>query len=561
MKKLLLWGALLLVPVVLRAQPCAVGTASKEIHINAVRARIYPGAAMFSTPLGGGFWPDSTNLPTIRAAGIWIAAVNPAGNLKMAVVKQPDSTVNGSTEFFPGPLRADDGRTNASTCADWDRVFSTGRAEVEAFLQVYQTWDVQKLMDSFPGVMGWPARGNPYFEAIYGFSLPNAPWSLAEFFDADSDATYNPLAGDYPVVRPKPETFILPDEILWTAFNDEGGGSFHEISLAGTFQLEVHLTVWAFSVPEGASVLNRTVFTQHRLYNLDVEFSDSLVIGLWTDFSIGCPWDDYVGASPQLNSVFAYNATATDQQACPGSSSYQGVPPVQTVTVLNRAMDNAIYFANAASVIFPPAMKDPQNVGMYYNFLNGHWADNMPITFGGTGYQSGAQPTSHVMPGNPADPSAWSMCHPGDMGPSPFPGSDYSMLMATAPERWEPYHITELVTAWAFHPNPPLPCDLGHTFSEIETIKTFFDNGFVGTHDLRANIVFNVFPNPASDAITVEYPGYTPPFLRLYSVTGQLALEIAKPALDQHRIDLQNLPSGTYYLVSGIGRPVLVVRL
>ncbi|MCB0581169.1 MAG: T9SS type A sorting domain-containing protein, partial [Phaeodactylibacter sp.] len=289
--------------------------------------------------------------------------------------------------------------TNAEACTNWDRIFSVFRHQIEAHIADFE--DNGVIDNPIREILGWPAQGNPRFSEVYGFDLPDTPQGLAPFSDQDADGIYDPLAGDYPMIR---NSAVIPSQITWVVFNDNG--NIHSESNGNPLQMEVQLTAWAFDCSDNPQ-LNNAVFTSYKLINRGIEPLDSLFMGLWTDFDLGCHTDDYIGSAPALNTVFAYNSDNEDDPSCSlGITSYGLNPPAQAITVLNRQLSYAMYYNNAPQA----ATSAPSSPQLYYNLLTGRWADGTPLSFGGTGYDPGGTnpPTSYAFPDDPNDPDGWS---------------------------------------------------------------------------------------------------------------------------------------------------------
>ena len=545
MKNLLLLLAFSLITQCLSAQACANGQSQIDIHGNNIQARILSGGDLFSSaefipnpgPIG------TLNPSTIYAAGIWMGGIDPGGNLKLAAV---DYRTNSSFDFTPGPL-SPNGMTESFTCANWDRHFRTTGAEIAAF-QAALPLSAAQLKTQFPGVAGWPGRENPYFLEIYGFDLPFTIQALAPFFDANQDGRYDPLDGDYPVVELRGLLPFVPAEIIWCVFNDQNGGSVHSNSYGKPFQVEIQLTTWAFNCPN-ESVANNTLFTSHKIINRAAELADSVFIGIWADVDLGCGSDDYVGCNPDLNTMYAYNTDAVDGQpgnTCQGVPTFPGVAPTQSVTFLNHTLDKFIPYNNSGGST-PPGTTDPTTTNEFYNYLTGSWRDGSPLTDGPGGYGSG-NPVDHIYTDDPSDPTGWSMCTAG------LPTADRRLFGTTKLGQLFPGQVEEVIVAWAFHPNPSLPCDLGTTLSDVAKLHTMYENGFTDlclplkAPELPAGSL-QLFPNPTSGTALLQYGVLRPLSLRAFDAAGRMVLEkIDGFEKEETKIETASLGSGIYTL-------------
>ena len=202
------------------------------MQINNVRARLLGGGDVWwDLQIGKYVVPKvqpGSGVPevsSIFAGAVWLGGYDPVGNLKLAA--QTYRTGNRN-DFWPGPLDPQKGTIGIDTCAKWDKHFQVLGENITAHLKEYNNaitsgteLDCKKIPED---LLGWPARGNPYFKNIHGFDLPNTSQGLAGFFDRDGDGMYNPCKGDYPIIEIRgcnaPQ---YPDEMTFWIYNDAGG--------------------------------------------------------------------------------------------------------------------------------------------------------------------------------------------------------------------------------------------------------------------------------------------------------------------------------------------------
>ncbi|MCK6693729.1 MAG: hypothetical protein L6Q97_16735, partial [Thermoanaerobaculia bacterium] len=240
----------------LPAQNCTGAAAAAQLDANNLLARINAGGALFG---GRGFIPNpqsgGTGPATIHSAALWIAGRAPNNQLKLTALTH-SFFLKGS---FPGPLD-DDGFTTTQNCLDWDRAFKVEGAGIPVFLSQLPAWnnDPTLAIQQFPVIMGWPARGNPFFAQVQGYDLPpDRP--LAPFYDKDGDGTYNPLKGDYPAVQLSGGSPFVPAQFIWSVYNSFGA-PFDSTHTRYRLKAEIHQTAWVFDCGNEPA-LNNTVFT------------------------------------------------------------------------------------------------------------------------------------------------------------------------------------------------------------------------------------------------------------------------------------------------------------
>lgn len=527
---------------VLQAQPCVPSNSQIDLEGNTIRARILNNGRLFTDLSEGLFQPDPQPAPisnpsTIFMAGLWMGGLDFAGNLKLTYVDY------GSYGYSSGPLN-NDGTIETNTCFNWDRHFRVRGAQVAGFLAALPDLanNPAAALAQYPGIMGWPAIGNPYFNDIWGYDLPASAQILAPFFDKNSDGSYNPLAGDYPAVLIQNTPPFVPAEMIWSVFND--------VNSPQGFRMEVQQTAWAFDCPDEPA-LNRTVFTAHKMLYKGNEQLDSTFIGLWVDFDLGCYSDDYIGCAPGLDAFYAYNQDVVDGN--PGAFCDQGIttfadhPPVQSVTLLSQSIDKFISIGNVSLGNPPAGTTDPVTKAEYYNYLTGSWRDGTPLTAGGTGYNlSGGTPVDYIFPGDPGDPNDWTMCSAG------ISGGDRRVLASHKTGLLQPGQIEELVVAWTVHPDPDLPCGLGTTFDDISDLKNLYEDHFAGVCSAVTGIPellaaeVRISPNPATGAVTIDYGDLPVQAIRLFAADGRLVRILQQVPAGRTLMETGNLPAGVY---------------
>jgi hypothetical protein len=337
-----------------------------------------------------------------------LGGLDPAGNLKVAA--QLHGTPTGDKDFWPGPLDPETGGTDQTACSKWDRFFTVKGSNIELHIKNFkkaQADGVPYDPDLIPlDVKGWPGRGNPFFEEINNFALPNTRQGLAGFWDEDGDMDYNPEFGDYPIIeiRGCEGSPQYPDEMIFWIYNDNG--NIHSESRGDAIQMEVQVQAFAYATN---NELNDMTFQRYKLINRAIEDIDSTFFAMFTDPDLGCYTDDYVGCDTSRSLAYVYNIDAADGQTgctCPqGVNTYcENIPilgidyfrgplrydenPDGSVDTVEIGMSSFTYFNNAGVTPTPaPGTTDPNNAQEYYNYLTGSWRDGTPFTYGGDANQ------------------------------------------------------------------------------------------------------------------------------------------------------------------------------
>lgn len=530
------FGTLHALPAQQSACPSAVS--GIDMAANEIEARIWTNGILFSDAEFQ-FNPNP-NLPvnpsTIYAASLWFGGIDPGGNLKLNC---PDYGSGNAA----GPLDGN-GATSPDNCSNWDRSFIVSGSQVAAFLANLPALaaDPATALAQYKNVMGWPGRGNPYFNDAWGFDLPANSSALAPFYDSDSNGDYDPLKGDYPVVQLQGEAPFLPASIVWVVYN----GSNNNLGM------ETQLTAWQFDCPD-QPVLNRTLFTEHKMLYRGTEPLDSCYAAVWVDFDLGCYTDDYVGCYPAQDAFFAYNQDAVDGTV--GTTCEQGIatfadnPPVQSVVMLSHSMDKFMYLNNTGVGNPVPGTTHPGLPVEYYRYLTGSWRDGTPLTKGGSGYNPASSiAADFAFPDPPSSPSGWTMCT------SNLPFGDRKALGIHKIGQLLPGAINSFVTAWTVHPDVDLPCGIGNTLTEVEHLRNSYNFGFtevcspLTSTSAISEVEFGIFPNPATHTVTLKYGDLPVREIRLFSAEGRVVKSVQNIQPEQTVLELKGLNSGIYYL-------------
>jgi hypothetical protein len=441
---------LLLIPLLwycpLMAQPdgsgdCAPSNAKTFLHANDIRAMISHSGTLFFDGNDANFEvPFGNGTHTIFTQGLWMGGIDPGGNLKVAAQTYGFPNAN---DYWAGPIDEETGTTEATTCEHWDQIWCVWDYQINSHIADFQADN--DIDNPIEALMKWPGMGNPHFEALHGFALPAASQGLAPFYDVNGDDIYDPLDGDYPIVE---QSEVMPAQICWQVYND--AGNIHTVSDGNPVQMEIQLTNWAFNCADNPQ-LNQSIFASYTFINRAVESIDSFRVGFFHDFDLGCYTDDYIGHYPDHHTVFVYNQDPVDGEgegACFNDVlSYQGTPPVQSATFLNKPLDYGMYFLGG-TIDGPVGTMAPQSPLEYYYYLSGRWRDGTPLTEGGSGYDpSITNPvTNIVFPGDPNNPDEWSA-----FSENLFAG-DRRVLSSTEIGLLEPGSSTTLDVAYTFFP-------------------------------------------------------------------------------------------------------------
>ncbi len=382
----ILFYSLLLIVLQFTSYSVKSQTAYNYLNQNGISARFNGDGQLFWDGKKSAFEaPKGNNTHTLSAAALWLGGVD---HNQITHISAQSYDVSGS-DFKPGPLDSS-GQTDSATSSLYNKVWKVTRLEIDSFLAGL----------SIPkSIINWPGNGNPKS----GYAK-----TLAPFIDVDHDGTYNPLKGDYPDIK--------GDVMLWWVYND---ALIHSETKGNPLYMEIHASAYAFMCTTDP-LLNNTIFLNYVITNKGKLAYDSFYAGVWTDFDIGNPYNDYIGCDTVHNAFFGYNATPADDDTTITRKNdtifYKGFGnklPAQSFNFLGgfkddlgneMPMSHFIYFYNTDD---STAMGFPRYQNEYLNYLEGKWKDGKNILRGANG-RIGSGLTNYAFSGDPTDDNQWS---------------------------------------------------------------------------------------------------------------------------------------------------------
>ena len=311
---------------------------------------------------------------------------------------------------------------------------------------------------------------------------------------------------------------------------------------------------------------NNTIFTNHKIINRYGESIDSVQVGIWIDFDIGCFNDDFLGSAPEHNAFFGYNRDSIDGNSGSGSicdqifSPFPENPPAQSVVFLNQEMSNFMYANNAGIGNLPPEIADPSQPDEYYNFLSGTFRDGTPLTFGGSGFNSSSDITNFAFPGNPLDSlTEWTM-HDFFLDSNIVATfTDSRAIGSIEKEIFNNGDVIEIDMAYTFHQGDGFNYieNVNLMYQNFPLIQQMYDDGFENhctpdfmiSTDSPQNIEFDIFPNPTNDILNLQFKNQSINQLSIFDTYGNVLFEKNESIENSMSISTSNFPSGVYFIV------------
>lgn len=534
MKRLLIFmGIIVSLSSVLTAQ-----SVSKVIQRNDVKALVQSNGIMFNDGQQGQFIPIQPGLAEktlLKGSGLWLAGIDASGNLRGIV------TANDQTDCIPG-LLTDDGGVYTPAL---NNIWPVTCVDINQHLADFN--DNGVLDNPNPNILRFPARGNPYFKTFNsGIDLPFTEHGMGGFFDRDDDAFYSPNHGDYPSIEVRGCALDrYPDEQNWLVYNSF---TAHPSGL-GPVALEVQAQILAYS-SMSASPLNNTLIVLYKIINRTDTDLNSCYLGLFADFDIGNPGDDFIGSIPSKNIMYAYNGDLNDE------GGFGQNIPVMAVDMLSGPLDTLGYELQLSHIM---AIENADNLqaSEYYNLLSGRFADGSPAPNNGVMYAS-----------NPNDPNGNSEQALGNT-----PGQRVG-LASYGPFTLQSSSVNEILVAYYYVYEPgKTPVEMvQQLYSNDNTIQDLYDSCFmdtdptcnasVSTQNHLSDKSLLVYPNPTTSRVVIESEGQSFSHLELCDLLGrQLKVINLESPVQEYVLPTDGLATGVYLLrVENVTRKIVVQR-
>ena len=453
----------------LKAAGCSPASQVTQLNFNNVRAVIENGGNKWTqrgVSRSGYEVPkteDFSGPKAIYAGGLWMGGVSPDNQLKIAAVLYRAE----GNDFWPGPLtNTGDASVTEDVCQEYDGFWHTSRAQAEAHVAYFNCLndDDCNVEELFPNgystptsFIDWPALG----DVAAGQDL-----YLAPFFDyappgGAPDGVYDPTSGDYPDYgfelsvedclnkqREDPVPLFGDNNIYWI-FNDKGNA--HTETGGQPIGLEVRAQAFSFNSNDE---INNMTFYNYVVINQGTQTLLNTYFGHFVDPDVGCSNDDFAGCDVQRGLGFVYNWDDVDEQGCQGAVGYGGPnPPPPAIGVdffegpfqdsdgidnpgpdqmlscqeyqqqhgipyhgigigYGDGVEDNERFGMRAYIYFnregPANLTDPSSAVHFYNYLRSIWKNNIPQTYGGTGYSEDPNATRafYMFPWS-SDPVGW----------------------------------------------------------------------------------------------------------------------------------------------------------
>jgi hypothetical protein len=530
--------------------------------------------------------PASSGIRSIYAGNLWVSGRTDDQIIHLVGEMYQDS----GQDWFSGPLTNDGSASITQETEDaYNHVWVANLADVQQHQLYYHLLNTgQNPLEAFPDgyvipqwMNDWPAHGN---------TALGQDFFLAPFYDANGDAVYSPEVGDYPL--------FCGDQCLFFIINDKG--DIHSETGGVPIGLEVRGMLYAFA-SDSNDMLNNTVFLKYEIINQGSLALHDSQLGLWLDYDLGRPTDDYLATNIENGSVYVYNGDGVDEASSVGPG-YDSDLAIQGTVLLKGLrkdadeMDNPItsdvqdallndgipydgiglgyddgivnneylglrhsmYMQNSID----PAFGLPASGNDYCNYLKGFWKDGVPLSYGGNGHEANGIQANYIFP-NDSDPldwgtsgvavDAWSEEQAGN------PPGDRIALLSSGSATINPGHrqFIDMAFVFARESDDTLSNVLDTYNTRVDEVRSYYLENLIqclpsetpnGVSEVKQSMELSVFPNPASDFIRLNISNaYKNGRVSLYNATGSLVHSESVKGYSI-KLDVKSFSSGIYTL-------------
>ncbi|MBP6427265.1 MAG: T9SS type A sorting domain-containing protein [Bacteroidia bacterium] len=506
---------------------------------------------------------DQPNANVAYSGGVWIGALDSAQHLRTAV-----SSNESGRDFFPGPIDTVTTSCDTVVQSQYNRIWKLDQSTIDFFQYQFSIGNVSNGTYIVPDdILTWPANGST-----------NQSKNLAPYIDSNGDQFYNPMDGDYPIIHGSQELFSITNDV----------GGIHEASnSAFSLGIELHTSVYGYNCPDNPSfdsLLHHTIFAHFEIYNRSNSSLHQMYFGIQNLSGVGNAGDDYVGFNIDRNYYYNYNSDNDDETPegfglnppifnCvllkgPLADSFDGIDNDRDLIIDETdetvATNSFMVFNNDGTDFGNPA-----NAEHYYNYMKSTWKDNSHLNFGGNGFQTGGVNCSFMYPDNSdslwvntsqVPQFIWSENTPCGPGCTPnVPGTRQTVFsigpFTLLPNEHKSIDVAYLITWYKSLPNGTNTSMFLNNLM-VDSLNNMWNTNVYPCSDFSSYVqelgssnLISVYPNPASDQISISYSIKAKATLKVSDNLGRLIFQKeVEPYSEKLTIDVSKISNGMYYI-------------
>ncbi len=514
------------------AQSCTSGTAVDSIHTETLTYKVYTQNCSLLSDEDGSY----------MYMGPWISALDPIGNLQVAVARYPVQI----TDFVPGPLGEISGMQNNNItspmiCEAWDRVFKVTKNDVETYRNIFNSGNIE-LQDIPESILQWPAYKNPHSDVALGREVDGIISSGSiRFHDNDSDGIYDPMRGDHPQLWGA-------DEVLLWVTNDKGGS--HLASGGKSLSWSMFNYSYVYNIDENELIRN-TIFNYSVGISHNPADLQNAYYSLFSDYT-STNFVDKFGTIPESNAIYYFN-DCWKYNNCTDGETNTSIALVKLLETPYHqtepsSEDTQIGLTGTMNANIPFNMEGGITDTQFRNLMKNHWSDGRPLTEGGDGYNVLSNTDTVAFTNTDLHlNSTWATC-----GDSMVTG-DIRVLMNAGPANIKKgtknifaYSVTILREAAD-------PCDnIDSIKNALNIIQAHYDSyrGMsTSTSSPLKEIDLTMYPNPASGMVTIVKPLKPIADIGLLDLLGKVHKVTFQESNQNLTFDISKMHSGYYHVL------------
>ncbi|MBC7383137.1 MAG: T9SS type A sorting domain-containing protein [Bacteroidia bacterium] len=466
------------------------------------------------------------------AAALWMGGIA-NGNLHLAAETYRQSGL----DYAAGPLK----KLNAGLTTDSKIKFN------HAWKVEQRTIETFKLNYNKPGyiipeeILSWPAHG----DSANGFAA-----NLAPFNDINNNGKYEPIEGDYPLIKGQQQLFWI--------FNDRA--PIHSESEGMPLGVEVHGSSYAYvcdkvNAQNQDKAINNTVFFHYKIVNRSDTIYRNFKVGFWLDYTIGYSIDDRMGSNPKDQYAYWFNGDTLDETFHGFGNKLPGVAIVM-LKGMKDSLNADLKIGGMMSFNANPSVNGfPTQAEHYYSYLNNKWKDGLSVTYGGNGRGGSDSMNVFMFPGNNdiLNRPVWDEESNIDLN------VDSRILLNTQGITLKPGEEQEVEYAIIYTPTNSNDKEfiLAELHKDVMKVKGWYAaNNFPSCstiplslmeENINNKVELLLSPNPASQNIYLELSNADPiKAISVYSLSGMLVMNVK--GTDIKKIDLSSVAAGLYFI-------------
>ncbi len=510
---------------------------SAYLDIGNVKALIYSDANLFQDR--GSFTasyevPKDSNMYSIYASSFWMSS-REKRNGKPLIASAYERFGNDFT-FSVGPV--DVVNQKKDTSAKFQRLWKIDKSEIDLHIK---NWNTANYVVP-ASISDWPGNGNA-----------NTAKRLAPFADLDNDSIYEPLDGEYPIIKGDQAVFLMvndyrpEDSLAWKVNGMDTTFEYYK-----PLKVEMHVMLFAFDTSQQS--IRNTVFTNVKVYNRSNSTKDDHTdfrFSVYADFDLGSPFDDYIGSDTSRDMFYVYNGDSFDEPFR-GLAGYGNKLAAQGVQFLDQKLAHSVFHNIGTAANGDPDL--PSHIAAYQR---SEWKNGQKVFFGGNGFNycvDTSKQTRFMFVGDPAltlDTNQWTEENPclSSTGTRNPPGDRRMIGGPYLPKQFNHGESIELNYAYVFSRTEDSAKHISDPVNSLklvaDSVQNFYSNIVLVSVDeiIPSKITFNLFPNPAKNNFRLKTDAKTFE-VEIFNLASKQVLKVR----NQKEIDISHLSNGIYFV-------------